>query len=79
MLLFEMVMVLEDPDQDTLRVLVSTDNHLGFMERDPIRGMDSFAALEEVLHLAKKHKVPFSNMMWVLATEFAQLRLLFTV
>lgn len=45
------------PDEDTMRILVSTDNHLGYMERDPARGLDSFAALEEVLYLAKKYKV----------------------
>jgi len=44
-------------DEDTLRIMVSTDNHLGFAERDPIRGLDSFAAFEEVLMLAKRHKV----------------------
>jgi len=42
-------------DVDTLRVLISTDNHLGYAERDPIRGNDSFAAFEEVLILAKRH------------------------
>ena len=44
-------------DDDTLRIMVSTDNHLGYCERDPIRGMDSFAALEEVLYLAKHYQV----------------------
>lgn len=46
-----------EPDANTLRVLISTDNHLGYLETDPIRGMDSFAAFEEVLHLAKQRKV----------------------
>lgn len=45
------------PDENTLRILLSTDNHLGYLERDPIRGNDSFAALEEVLHLARSHHV----------------------
>jgi len=45
------------PDDDTLRILLSTDNHLGYLERDPIRGNDSFSALEEVLHLARSHHV----------------------
>jgi hypothetical protein len=44
-------------DSETLRVMVSTDNHLGYLERDPIRGNDSFAAFEEVLLLAKRHNV----------------------
>jgi hypothetical protein len=36
------------PDDNTLRVLVATDSHLGFMEKDPIRRNDSFDAFEEV-------------------------------
>ena len=46
---------LEDPDDTTLRIMLSTDNHLGYAERDPVRGMDSFAAFEEVLYLAKRY------------------------
>lgn len=49
-----------DIDEDTLRIMVSTDNHLGFEEKDPIRGNDSFAAFEEVLSLAKRFKVCIS-------------------
>lgn len=45
------------PDDETMRILVSTDNHLGYLERDPVRSLDSFAALEEVLYLAKKYEV----------------------
>lgn len=26
--------------------MIATDNHVGFLERDPVRGPDSFAALE---------------------------------
>eukprot|EP00571_Detonula_confervacea_P017476 CAMPEP_0172303652 /NCGR_PEP_ID=MMETSP1058-20130122/5169_1 /TAXON_ID=83371 /ORGANISM="Detonula confervacea, Strain CCMP 353" /LENGTH=924 /DNA_ID=CAMNT_0013014555 /DNA_START=77 /DNA_END=2854 /DNA_ORIENTATION=+ len=47
----------EEEDDSTLKILLSTDNHLGYLERDPIRGRDSFAALEEVLSLARHHKV----------------------
>ncbi len=47
----------EDPDASVLRMLLSTDNHLGYLERDPIRGKDSFAAFEEVLSLARIHNV----------------------
>lgn len=42
---------------DVIRMLVSTDNHLGFAELDPIRGGDSFAAFEEVLATAREHNV----------------------
>lgn len=47
----------EEPDGDTLRIMISTDNHLGYLENDPIRGMDSFAAFEEVMSLAQARKV----------------------
>jgi double-strand break repair protein MRE11 len=46
--------VLQNDDPDTLRILLSTDNHLGYAERDPIRGLDSFCAFEEVLYLARR-------------------------
>lgn len=46
----------QEEDTNTLRILVSTDNHLGYLERDPVRGMDSFAAFEEVLILAKVNR-----------------------
>lgn len=46
-------------DDDTIRFLVSTDNHLGFAERDPVRCNDCFAAFEEVLATAKAKKVDF--------------------
>ena len=48
--------ILDDPDSDTLRILLSTDNHLGYAENDNVRGNDSFAALEEVLFLAKEYR-----------------------
>ncbi len=44
-------------DEETLRIMIATDTHLGYAERDPIRGNDSFAAFEEILLLAKRHKV----------------------
>jgi double-strand break repair protein MRE11 len=47
--------IIEDCDDETLRIMLSTDNHLGYLEDDPVRGDDSFAALEEVLFLARKH------------------------
>ncbi|KDQ12534.1 hypothetical protein BOTBODRAFT_34499 [Botryobasidium botryosum FD-172 SS1] len=37
--------------------MVATDNHIGYMERDPIRGQDSINSFEEVLKLAVKLKV----------------------
>lgn len=48
---------LGEADEDTLRIMLSTDNHLGYCERDPVRGLDSFAAFEEVLSLAREKQV----------------------
>ena len=44
-------------DDDIVRIVISTDNHVGFMERDPVRGHDSFIAFEEVLRHARDTKV----------------------
>lgn len=46
-------------DDDILRILVATDNHLGYAERDSIRCNDSFAAFEEVLITAKEKSADF--------------------
>ena len=35
-------------NKELLRILISTDNHVGFNEKHPVRGMDSFLAFEEV-------------------------------
>jgi len=40
-------------DDDVIRIMIHTDSHLGFKERDPVRGDDSFAAFEEALKQAK--------------------------
>jgi hypothetical protein len=42
---------------DIVSILVATDNHLGYLERDPIRGNDSFVAFEEILLHARKQNV----------------------
>eukprot|EP00798_Chlamydomonas_sp_ICE-L_P028771 gene28771-31953_t len=42
-----------------LRVLISTDNHLGVWEKDEIRKDDSFVSFEEVLTKASELKVDF--------------------
>ncbi|KAI8601288.1 Mre11 DNA-binding presumed domain-containing protein [Dissophora ornata] len=36
---------------------LATDNHLGYLEKDPVRGDDSFAAFEEILALAAESEV----------------------
>lgn len=40
-----------------VKIMISTDNHLGYLEKDPVRGDDSFRAFEEVLHIAKANEV----------------------
>lgn len=40
-----------NPD-NTLKILIASDVHLGHQESDPVRGEDSFVAFEEVLSLA---------------------------
>lgn len=42
---------------DVLRMLVATDCHLGFMERDEIRREDSFATFEEICQIARDREV----------------------
>lgn len=37
---------------DTFRILLTTDNHVGYMETDPIRGDDSWKTFSEIMHLA---------------------------
>ncbi|KAK3303955.1 Mre11 DNA-binding presumed domain-containing protein [Chaetomium strumarium] len=44
-------------DADTIRILVSTDNHVGFEERDPIRKDDSWRTFDEIMQLARKQDV----------------------
>ncbi|KAF2761909.1 DNA repair exonuclease [Pseudovirgaria hyperparasitica] len=44
-------------DADTIRILVATDNHVGYNERDPIRGSDSWRSFDEIMCLAKERDV----------------------
>ncbi|KND04585.1 DNA repair protein (mre11) [Spizellomyces punctatus DAOM BR117] len=48
-----------DPNANTFKILIATDNHVGYMEKDPIRGNDSFEAFEEILQLAQENEVDF--------------------
>ncbi|KAI3396515.1 hypothetical protein diail_12135 [Diaporthe ilicicola] len=45
------------PAQDTIRILVATDNHVGYEERDPIRKDDSWKTFDEIMNLAKTRDV----------------------
>ena len=39
--------------------MITTDSHLGYQEKDPLRGEDSFVAFEEVFRQARDQKVDF--------------------
>ena len=42
-----------------LEILITTDNHMGYKEKDPILGEDSFTAFEECLEIANRRDVDF--------------------
>ena len=48
---------IQPPGTNTIRILVATDNHVGYNERDAIRGDDSWRAFEEVMNLAVSEDV----------------------
>ncbi|KZW00362.1 DNA repair exonuclease [Exidia glandulosa HHB12029] len=50
---------LETAAEDTFKILLATDNHIGYNERDPIRGQDSINTFAEILELAVKNDVDF--------------------
>ncbi|KAG5982025.1 Double-strand break repair protein mus-23 [Claviceps digitariae] len=43
----------EFTEADTIRILVATDNHVGYEERDAIRKDDSWRTFDEILNLAR--------------------------
>uniref|UniRef100_A0A0D2Y425 Double-strand break repair protein MRE11 n=1 Tax=Fusarium oxysporum (strain Fo5176) TaxID=660025 RepID=A0A0D2Y425_FUSOF len=47
----------EFTEADTIRILVATDNHVGYEERDPIRRDDSWRTFDEILNLARTEDV----------------------
>ena len=49
----------KNADPNIFTILVATDLHVGYAERDPIRGNDSFEAFEEVLKYAAFENVDF--------------------
>lgn len=48
-----------EPGPDTFRILLTTDNHVGYMEHDPIRGDDSWKTFAEIMHIAQDKDVDF--------------------
>ncbi|KAK7414208.1 meiotic recombination [Neonectria punicea] len=47
----------EFTEADTIRILIATDNHVGFEERDAIRKDDSWRTFDEILNLARTEDV----------------------
>ncbi|XP_004534565.1 double-strand break repair protein MRE11 [Ceratitis capitata] len=45
--------------EDVMRILVATDNHLGYAEKNAVRGDDSFITFEEILEMAVQEDVDF--------------------
>ncbi|WOO79406.1 Double-strand break repair protein MRE11 [Vanrija pseudolonga] len=41
------------------RILLATDNHIGYAEKDPIRGQDAINTFREILQLAVEEQVDF--------------------
>ncbi|KAH9513001.1 hypothetical protein Btru_035558 [Bulinus truncatus] len=48
-----------EDQSNTFKILVATDIHLGFKERDPVRGKDSLNTFEEILQIARDREVDF--------------------
>ena len=46
-------------DNSLFRIMIATDNHLGFLENDQLRGDDSFVSFEEILKVSKQENVDF--------------------
>ena len=45
------------PDEHTIRILITTDNHVGYNENDPITGDDAWMTFHEIMMLAKNNNV----------------------
>lgn len=41
-------------------LLTATDNHIGYLEKDPERGRDSLVTFEEILQIAQEKQVYLS-------------------
>nr|USW07899.1 double-strand break repair protein MRE11 [Crypthecodinium cohnii] len=49
----------QEKDEDTFRILIATDTHVGYIEKDKVRGNDSLTSFEEVLQIAEDKKADF--------------------
>jgi double-strand break repair protein MRE11 len=48
---------LEDDHENTFTILIATDNHLGYNEKDPVTGEDSMHTFHESLKIAQDRNV----------------------
>uniref|UniRef100_A0AAR2JN96 Double-strand break repair protein MRE11 n=1 Tax=Pygocentrus nattereri TaxID=42514 RepID=A0AAR2JN96_PYGNA len=46
-------------DEDTFKILIATDIHLGYLEKDAVRGNDTFVTFDEIMKHAKENEVDF--------------------
>lgn len=46
-------------DTDTLKILIATDIHLGYLEKDAVRGGDTLVTFDEILRSAQDNEVDF--------------------
>lgn len=51
------VWCLSRDDEHTFKILIATDIHLGYLEKDAIRGNDTYNTLDEILKCAKTNQV----------------------
>lgn len=42
---------------EVMKILIATDIHLGYAEKDPVRAEDSFVTFDEILELGLEHDV----------------------
>lgn len=57
------------PEADTIRILVATDNHVGYEERDAIRKDDSWRTFDEIMRLAKTEDVHYASQSLLLCSR----------
>lgn len=44
-------------DEDTFKILIATDIHLGYLEKDAVRGNDTFVTFDEIMKYAMQNEV----------------------
>lgn len=50
-------MLFYSDDEDTFKILIATDIHLGYLEKDAVRGNDSFVTFDEIMKHAMQNEV----------------------